>query len=142
MLSFFSHGRLFVTLWTVAQQALLSMGFSRQVYWSGLPWPPSGDLLHSRMEPVSLKSPALTDRLFTASATWKQNQFIHSLIITSYTYENTQGIAGYRRNMGGWRETRNIYVSGKVLQSFYSYFFSLFSVGSNLFCYFYYEDQL
>ena len=39
-----SHVRLFVTLWTVARQAPLSMGFSRQDYWSGLPCPPPGDL--------------------------------------------------------------------------------------------------
>ena len=39
MLSHFSHIRLFATLWTVAHQALLSMGFSRQEYWSGLPFP-------------------------------------------------------------------------------------------------------
>ena len=40
----FSHVRLFVTPWTVARQAPLSMGFSRQGYWSGLPCPPPGDL--------------------------------------------------------------------------------------------------
>ena len=44
MLSHFSRVQLFATLWTVACQALLSMGFSRQEYWSGLPSPPSGDL--------------------------------------------------------------------------------------------------
>ena len=38
----FSCVRLFATLWTIAQQALLSMGFSRQEYWSGLPCPPPG----------------------------------------------------------------------------------------------------
>ena len=43
-LSRFSHVRLFATLWTVARQASLSMGFSRQEYWSGLPCPPLGDL--------------------------------------------------------------------------------------------------
>ena len=43
MLSRFSRVRLFVTLWTVAHQAPLSMGFSRQEYWSGLPCPPPGD---------------------------------------------------------------------------------------------------
>ena len=37
LLSHFSHFRLFVTLWTVVHQAPLSMGFSRQQYWSGLP---------------------------------------------------------------------------------------------------------
>ena len=45
MLSHFIRVRLFVTLWTVAHQAPLSMGFSRLEYWSGLPCPPSGDVL-------------------------------------------------------------------------------------------------
>ena len=39
-----SHGQLFVTPWTVARQAPLSMEFSRQAYWSGLPFPTPGDL--------------------------------------------------------------------------------------------------
>ena len=42
----FSRVQLFVTPWTVAPQAPLSMGFSRQEYWSGLPFPPPGDLPH------------------------------------------------------------------------------------------------
>ena len=44
MLSHLSHVQLFVTLWTVACQTPLSMGYSRQEYWSGLPFPPPGDL--------------------------------------------------------------------------------------------------
>ena len=44
VLSCFSHVRPFVTPWTVAHQVLLSMGFSRQEYWNGLPRPPPGDL--------------------------------------------------------------------------------------------------
>ena len=59
------------TLWTVAHQAPLSMGFSRQEYWSGLPCPPPGDLPHPGIEPASLMSPALADRFFTTSATWE-----------------------------------------------------------------------
>ena len=43
MLSHFSHVQLCATLWTTAQQAPLSMGFSRQEYWSELPCPPLGD---------------------------------------------------------------------------------------------------
>ena len=43
MLSHFSHGLLFATLWTVASHAPLSSGFSRQEYWSGLPCPPPGE---------------------------------------------------------------------------------------------------
>ena len=48
-----SRVRLFVTLWTVAHQAPLSMGFSRQEYWSGLPFPPPGDLPEPGMEPMT-----------------------------------------------------------------------------------------
>ena len=68
MLSHFSRVRLFATPWTVAWQAPLSMGFSRQEYWSGLPCP-SGDLPDPGIEPVSFRSPALAGRFFTTSAT-------------------------------------------------------------------------
>ena len=51
-----SHVRLFATLWTVAYQAPLSRGFSRQEYWSGLPFPSPGDLPDPGIEP---RSPAL-----------------------------------------------------------------------------------
>ena len=53
------------TLWTVACQAPLSMGFSRQEYWSGLPCPPPGDLPNPGIEPVSLTPPALAAGFFT-----------------------------------------------------------------------------
>ena len=49
----FSRVSLFVTLWTVAQQAPLSMGFSRQEYWSGLPCPPPRDLPDPEIELAS-----------------------------------------------------------------------------------------
>ena len=48
-----SRVRLFVTPWTVAGQAPLSVGFSRQEYWSGLPFPSSGDLPNPWIEPWS-----------------------------------------------------------------------------------------
>ena len=51
MLSCFSHVRLFVILWTVAHQAPLSMRFSRQEYWSGLPFSPPGDLASPGIKP-------------------------------------------------------------------------------------------
>ena len=51
-------------------QAPLSMGFSRQEYWSGLPFPPPRDLPHPGIEPASLTSSALADKL-TTSATWE-----------------------------------------------------------------------
>ena len=44
MLGCFSHVQLFVTLWNVVRKAPLSIGFSRQEFWSGLPCPPPGDL--------------------------------------------------------------------------------------------------
>ena len=44
--------RLFATLWTVAHQAPLSVGFFRQEYWPGLPCPPPGDLPHPETEPM------------------------------------------------------------------------------------------
>ena len=61
----FSHGRLFATPWTVAHQALLSMEFSRQEYWSVLPCPSP----YPGIEPMSLGSPSLAGRFFTTSAT-------------------------------------------------------------------------
>ena len=59
VLSCFSHVQLFVILWTIAPQALLSMGFPRQEYWSGLPSLPPGDLPDPGIEPGSPTSPAL-----------------------------------------------------------------------------------
>ena len=70
-LSRFSRVRLFATLWTAARQAPLSMGFSRQECWSGLPCPPPGDLPNPGIKPVSLSSPALAGGFFTTSATWE-----------------------------------------------------------------------
>ena len=54
-----------VTPWTVAHQAPLSIGFSRQKYWSRLPFPPPGDLPDPGIKPASLVSPALAGRFFT-----------------------------------------------------------------------------
>ena len=58
-----SRVQLFGTPWTVAHQAPLSMGFSRQEYWSALPFPPPGDLPDPEIEPVS---PALAGGFFPA----------------------------------------------------------------------------
>ena len=71
VLSHFSRVPLFVTLWTVAHLAPLSMGFSRQKYWSGLPCPPPGDLPNPGIKPTSLVSPASAGGFFTTSATWE-----------------------------------------------------------------------
>ena len=61
MLSYFSRVQLCVTLWTVVRQAHLSMRFSRQEYWSGLPCPPPGDLPNPGIKPTS---PALVGGFF------------------------------------------------------------------------------
>ena len=71
MLSHFSHVQFSATLWTIACQAPLFMGFSRQEYWSGLLCPSPGDLPDPGIKPVSLKSPALAGGFFTTSATWE-----------------------------------------------------------------------
>ena len=73
VLSHFSHTRLFVTLWTVAHQAPLSMGFSRQEDWGGLPCPPPGDLPDPRIELEFAAAPALAGRFFTAESLGKPN---------------------------------------------------------------------
>ena len=57
----------------IASQAPLSMGFSRQEYWIGLPFPPPQDLPRPGIEPTSLMSPALTGMFFTTSITWEAN---------------------------------------------------------------------
>ena len=66
-----SCAQLFATPWTVAHQAPLSVGFSRQEDWNGLPCPPPGDLPDPGIEPASLTHPALAGRFLTISATWE-----------------------------------------------------------------------
>ena len=77
VLTCFSHVQLFVTPWTVACQAPLSMGFSKQEYWSGLPCPPPGDLPNPGTEPESLMSPALAGGFFTTNATWEAPNMLY-----------------------------------------------------------------
>ena len=60
-----------VTPWSVARQAPLSMGFSRQKHWSGLPCAPPGNPPDAGVEPVSFMSLALAGRFFTTRATWE-----------------------------------------------------------------------
>ena len=60
--------RLLQPPWTVAHQAPLSMGFPRQEYWNGLPFPSPGDLSNPGIEPTSLVSPALAGGFFTTAS--------------------------------------------------------------------------
>ena len=73
---------LFVTPWTVTCHSPLSMEFSRQEYWSELPFPPPGDLPESGIEPTTLTSHALAGRFFTAEPAGKP----YSLIGYRYSY--------------------------------------------------------
>ena len=99
MPSHFSHVRLFATLWTVARQAHLSMGFSRQEYWSGLPFPPLGDIPDLGIEPQSLMSPALAGEFFTSSATWEARNCIAEMLM----------------NLPGVKQTKSGAISWKIL---------------------------
>ena len=71
MLSRFHCVQLCVTLWTGACQAPLSMGFSRQEYWSELPCPPPGNLPDAGIEPASLTSPALAGGSLPLAPLWE-----------------------------------------------------------------------
>ena len=66
-----SHVPLSVTQWTVVHQAPLSMEFSRQEYWSELPFTLSGDLPDPGIKQTSLRSPALESRFFTTESPGK-----------------------------------------------------------------------
>ena len=79
-LSCFSCVRVFATPWAVARQAALSMEFSRQEYWSGLPYTPPGDLPNPGIKPTSLTSPALAGGLSTTCATWAVVGRVNSLM--------------------------------------------------------------
>ena len=76
--SHFSHICLFLTLCTVALQVPLSMGFSRQEYWSGLSRPPPGDLPDPGIEPESPAAPALQVDYLLLSHWWSPDQLILS----------------------------------------------------------------
>ena len=83
MLSCFSHVRLFATPWTVAHQAPLSMGFSRQEYWSrvGCHVLLQGIFPTQELNPTFLTSPALAGGFFTTSVTWQARVWLHLLPI-------------------------------------------------------------
>ena len=72
------------TPWTVARQAPLSMGFSRQEYWSGVTCPPPGDLPDPGIEPMSLPSPAFAGRFFTMSTPWETLDLLSFTQLSSY----------------------------------------------------------
>ena len=85
-----SRVRLFVTPWTVAHQAPLSVGFSRQEYWSGLPFPSPGDLPNPGIEP---RSPALQADALTSEPPGKpSHHYLHYLHHSLTSGQKTGGI--------------------------------------------------
>ena len=87
-------------LWTAAQQALLSMGFSSQEYWSGLPCPSPGDLSGPGTEPISLVS-CIAGRLFTHLKVKSENYSVvssslqlHGLYIQSMEFSSQEYWSG------------------------------------------------
>ena len=105
MLSHFSRVQLFATLWTITHQVPLSMGFSRQEYWSGLPCPPPGDLPNPGIEPASLESPALAGRFLAGYSSWdcrsrtQLSTIFFSFFTTSTTWEAPFFIIIYRNSI-------------------------------------------
>ena len=85
VLSSFSCVWLFVTIWTVAHQGPLSMGFFRQEYWNGLLCPPSGDLPDQGIKPTSFTSPTLAGGFCTTSATWEAHMRVRGLQFFAFT---------------------------------------------------------
>ena len=71
VLSLFDLVLLIATLWTMAHQACLSVGFSRQEYWNEFPFPSPEDLSDSGIEPECLTSPALAAGFFATSISWE-----------------------------------------------------------------------
>ena len=82
VLSRFNPVWFFATLWTVAHQAPLSLGFSRQEYWGGFPCTPSGNLPDPGIKPMSLMSLALVYRFFTTSTTGKLRTMSVCVLVT------------------------------------------------------------
>ena len=76
-----SFVQFFATSWTVAHQGPLSMGFPRQEYWSGLPFPLLGDLLNPGIKPASLESSTLPDRFLTTMPSGKLQGSCYSIAI-------------------------------------------------------------
>ena len=81
--------RLFVTLWTVAHQAPLSMGFSSQEYWSGLPFPSPGDLPNPGTEP---ESPALQADALSSEPPGNQSHLSLTFQKTTNSIKTNKGI--------------------------------------------------
>ena len=79
----------FVTPWTISHQVPLSMGFSRQEYWSKLPFPSPGDLPNLGIQPVSPVSPALAGGFFATEPPGKSHKKEWDIYIYLHTHTHT-----------------------------------------------------
>ena len=95
--------------WTIARQAPLSMEFSRQEYWSMLPFPTPGNLPNPGIKPTSLASPALAGRLFITALSGKRNTIWYHLYVKSKNmkqmneYNKTEQTYRYREQTSGYQ---------------------------------------
>ena len=99
VLSHFGHVWLFAILWTKACPAPLSMRYSRQESWSGLPCPLPGDLPDPGIKPMSFMSPELASGFFTTSANWEPIAGLRLLILKRLAWK-----------LGHWLKYGNLYL--------------------------------
>ena len=100
-----------MTPWTVANQASLSMKFSKQEYWSGLPFPTPGDLPPPRIEPMSLTAPALAGRFFTTAPPGKPKCKTYiKLILSKRIFRRLTGVNFNFYEPGFFETEINIYI--------------------------------
>ena len=128
--------RLFATPWTVACQAPLFMGFSRQEYWSGLPCPPPGDPPNPGIRPRSLISPALAGGFFTTELPGKLSTSITKLVKSiQYRFDISQSIYA--------AEAFNVqYFSGKIFDNMWmlqiQFKIAVFKINLHIFAFFFF----
>ena len=99
---------LIATPWTIAHQAPLPMGFPRQEYWSGLPFPPPGDLPTPGIKPECFVFPALAGGFFTTVPPWKPSCLCLWLILSS-TWDSLHFFLSER----GKQRQRDVYYLNK-----------------------------
>ena len=107
-----SRVQLFATPWTIAHQALLSMNFPRQEYWSGLPCSPPGDLPDPEIEPTSFASPVLAGIFFTTMPPGKPqyncdqalNQSLYVTSLVAQTVKCLPTVRETRVQSMGWED--------------------------------------
>ena len=111
MLSHFNHVGLFVTPWTAACQAPLFTRFSRQEYWTGLPWPAPGDLPNPGIKLTSLTSPTLAGGYFTTSTTCEAHIIVYIYLHAQTRFVVVQRLSHVRLFATPWTAERQAFLS-------------------------------